>query len=81
MAQQFLASIYGYNGNAVGTSAGQPQTFPSAGVRIYPAPSSTTFNGVTAVSIIEILPTGLNQKGRYFYSAATVVALQTLANA
>lgn len=81
MAQQLIASIYGINGNAIGTSAGQPQGFPTQGIRIYPVPSAKTFNGVTMVSVIEVLPTGLNQQGNKHYTAAATATLITAANA
>ena len=36
MANQVLVSIYGKNGNAIGTSAGTPHGFPSQGIVVEP---------------------------------------------
>lgn len=87
----FLASIYGKSNGwgrpfrALNSALGVPatqgvgQSFPSALVTISAAPPNTVVNGVLQVSIIEVLPTGLNQPSTYYSSAQTVAALSTLA--
>ena len=83
----FLSSIYGIqtplDGSLtfVGGTTGIPNSFPSAGTRIYQAPSGTVGgNGsVTINSVIELLPTGLNKDGFKFFSADTVATLNTAA--
>ena len=80
MALQLLASIYGFGSHSVGTAQGQLYSFPTQGILIRPAPASSSFNGVTVNSIIEVLPTGLNQPSKSYYAAATVSTLNTAAN-
>ena len=86
----FLANCYGSRrgfgavralNNALGTPATQgiAQSFPSSLCTISAAPPGTVILGVTQVSVIEVLPTGLNQPSNYFFSAQTVSALSTLA--
>lgn len=87
MAIQFSASIYRINDYDLKSAQGIPavqgitHAFPSAGVRIYAAPASTTANGVTMASVIATLPTGLNQPEKKFYSPTAVATLVTAANA
>ncbi len=81
MAEHFLASIYGTGrggATAIGTSAGLPYSFPSAGTLF--RPTDEVFNGVTTAAIIEVLPTGLKVQSQTFYTAKTVTELDTLAN-
>lgn len=86
----FLASVYQKDGNALNALFSTPgnvipatmgisRSFPSAGVDIYPANDNTIANGVTMHSVIELLPTGLNQRPIRFYSDATVATLNTAA--
>ena len=56
---------------------GVPVNLPGALCLLTPAKSGTTANGVTMQSIIELLPTGLNQPSDFFYSADTVSTLNT----
>jgi len=94
MANQFLASIYRINANdlktVLGTVAvpvsvpavqGILQSFPSQGVRIYPVQGTVTANGITMASIISLLPSGLVQPEKQFYSPSSVSTLVTAANA
>lgn len=87
MANQFSASIYRINANDLKVLAGVPavlgvvQSFPSQGVRIYPVQGTVTANGVTMASIIALLPSGLVQPEKLFYSDASVSTLVTAANA
>lgn len=85
MANQFLSYIYGIDApggkTEISAPGGEPNTFPSAsGVRIYPTTQTRGVAQVACQSVIELLPTGLNQKPTKFYSAETVAALQTKAN-
>lgn len=89
MAQQLAASIYRIGVNDlksnIGASAtmGVQHSFPTQGIRIYQVPGSTAVvaNGVTMNSIIALLPTGLNQPEKQFYSPSSVATLVTAANA
>jgi hypothetical protein len=90
MANQFLASIYRINANDLKTILGTTsvpaaegilQSFPSQGVRIYPVQGTVTANGVTMASIIALLPSGLVQPEKQFYSPSSVSTLVTAANA
>ena len=56
-------------------------SFPTQGIRIYPVQGTVTANGVTMASIIALLPQGLNQPEKRFYSPSTVATLVTAANA
>ena len=87
MANIFITTIYGVNSNASGTAQGRTMGFPSQHVLIRPAIVDSTFtgtfNGVTVNSVIQLLPSGgaaVNNQPQ-FYSAETVSALQTKANA
>ena len=91
----FLASIYatsrGGNGSirAVSSALNVPATqglvmsFPSVGTVFYPIPvgslPSNVFNGVTTITVIEVLPQGLNQPSTKYYTDATVSTLDTAA--
>jgi hypothetical protein len=83
MANHFLASIYRYNAYDVLTPAGQPayngvpMSFPNQGVIFYPPQPAVTANGVAMNAVIEVLPTGLNQPSKKFYTDATVATLNT----
>lgn len=90
----FLASVYATRrGNSapravispVGVPANQgvQMSFPSAGTIFYPIPqgftSSNVFNNATTQTIIEVLPSGLNQPSLYYFSSETTAALDTKA--
>lgn len=78
---RIIASIYGYE-KALGGSynfpgvTGRSNTFPGALTQLYPAPASTTINGVTILSVVEVLPTGLNQGSTKYYAAAAVATIE-----
>lgn len=86
MAQRFLSSIYRRNAydlnNAAGTPATQgiPVSFPVQGTLLTPV-YGVTACGVNMNTVIEVLPTGLNQPTQKFYTADTVSTLNTAANA
>jgi len=65
--------------NPLGTPAtqGVPINLPASLCVLRPAPSNTTANGVTMQSIIDLLPSGLNQPTVSYYSADSVSTLNT----
>lgn len=81
MSTMLSVSIYGRNSNSIGTNNGVTMGFPSANVTIQPAPANTTFNGVTVLSVIQLIPGGTVVNQPKFYSSATVSTLITAANA
>ena len=85
MAQQFLSYIYQIvsagGTTTIKAAGGEPNTFASAAVHIYPTTETGGINNIQLNSIIQILPTGLNQQSTKYYSAESVSALQTKANA
>lgn len=87
MAQHFLASIYQSGSYALKSASGLPATqgvqlsIPVQNCYISPVVGTLTANGATLQSVIEVLPTGLNQPAKKFFSSETVSALNTKANA
>lgn len=85
---RIIASIYRKNQYDLKSAIGAPATqgidesFPGALCLFYPVPPTNpvTANGVTMASIIELLPTGLNQPSTKFYTDSTVAQLQTNGN-
>lgn len=67
------------NADGAPASAGRLHSFPSGLTFIEPAPAGTVAAGVTMLSIINLLPTGLNQPSKKYYSAADVATLSTAA--
>lgn len=65
--------------NTSGTPATQGVSINLAGAlcNLKPAPANTVANNVTMLSIIELLPTGLNQLSTCYYSPDTVAQLNT----
>jgi hypothetical protein len=80
MAVSLSASIYGVNGKDLGYTDGRTFGFPTAGVIIRPSLPAVTLSGVSCPTIIQVLPTGLNQPGANYYTAASVASLITAAN-
>lgn len=87
MALQVTASIYRINAYDLNTAQGVPasqgilHTFPTQGIRMYPVHGTVTANGVTMATIISLLPNGLNQPEKNFYSPTALATLATAANA
>lgn len=81
----FLASIYGVNVNAYGTAQGRLMSFPATGIIVRPVVTDSsfngTFNGVTMLSIIQLLPSGTVVNQPQYYSPLTVTEVNTLRNA
>lgn len=83
MANHFLASIYRINAQDLNKSTGIPATqgipmsFPNQGVLFYPPVGTVVANGVTMASVIEVLPTGLNQPSKKYYTDSSVATLNT----
>lgn len=85
MANLFIAQIYGINGpggdTEIASASGQSNAFNSATVHVYP---TTKVRGVAQVqcnAVIEVLPTGLNQISKKYFTDRTVAQVATLANA
>lgn len=82
MANQLIASIYGFNGYARGTNNGLTKGLPTQGILIEDISSApSSFNGVSCISTITLLPTGLKVNGDVYYSATAAATLITAANA
>lgn len=85
MALQFLSYIYGIDSaggqTEITAAGGQANTFASNAVHIYPTTAVRGQAQVTCASIVEVPATGNNQISTKYYSAETVAALQTKANA
>lgn len=87
MAIQLSASIYRIGSNDLKNSSGTPatmgvtQSFPTQGIRIYPVPQATTANNVAMATVIALLPTGLNQTEKLFYTPTATATVITAANA
>ncbi len=79
----FSAYIYGIDapgGNTdIAAAGGQLNGFTSSGVHFYPTTSVRGTAQVTCAAIIEVLPTGLNQKSTKYYTDSTVATLVTAA--
>jgi hypothetical protein len=81
MAQQFSASVYGANGNDLNSFQGITKSFPSQGVSIQALNPVKSYSGVTCVTVISLLPTGLNQVAQQFYSPTATATVISAANA
>jgi hypothetical protein len=87
MAQQVALTVYKRNqydlSNANGTPAtsGLSYSFAVNSFIARPVEEATTANGVSMNSVIEVLPTGLNQPSVYFFTTSTVAQINTAANA
>lgn len=81
LSNRLVANAYAKNGNQFdsrnGAAMGRLNYFPNSGNLFYAAPTGTVFAGVTCNSIIEVLPTGLNQISDKFYCVETVAQLVT----
>ena len=90
MAQVVSVSIYGFGdasgeGRAVSSAYGVTMGFPVQGIRVEPVvgisgSDAVTFNNVTMNSVIQLLPSGLNQKEKRYYSPTAVATIITAAN-
>lgn len=87
MAQQFSASIYRINQYDLNTAQGIPATqgilhsFAPDTVRMRAVKGTVSANGVTMLSIVSLLPPGLNQPEKDFYTPTALATLVTAANA
>lgn len=82
MAQVLSASIYGLNGNSIGTAQGQTIGFPTQGILIRPNTAlGTTFNGVTCPTIIQMLPAGTRVAQDQYFCVTALATVITAANA
>lgn len=88
MAQNFLASIYGFDDGLNNVtqlpSMGVLNSFPAGQIHAYQADAGLTAGSPTTVAInaiIEIVPSGLNVKSRKYLTALTVTQVASAANA
>ena len=69
------------NPNGTPATSGIAYGFPVTTFAAYPAPANTVANGVTMNSIVEVVPTGLNQVPVLFYTTSTVSQINSACNA
>lgn len=91
MAQIVSVSIYGFGdasgeGRALSSVVGVAMGFPVQGIRVEPVvgingSDTLEFHGITMQSVIQLLPSGLNQKEKRYYSPTAVSAVISAANA
>ena len=91
MAQVVSVRVYGFGdvtgeGRPLSSVSGVTMGFPVQGIRVEPVvgingSDAVTFKGVTMNSVIQLLPAGLNQKEKRYYSPTTVADVITAANA
>jgi hypothetical protein len=87
MAQQVALTVYKRNqydlNNLNGTPAtsGLSYSFAVNSFIARPVETATTVYGVTMNSIVEVIPTGLNQPKVTFLTASTVAQINAAANA
>lgn len=87
MAIQLSASIYRVGPNDLKTGTGSPATlgvtmsFPTAQIRIEAAKLGTTAMGITMNTVIKLLPEGLNQPEKDYYTPTATATVITAANA
>jgi hypothetical protein len=85
MAQLIGVFVYGIDSaggqTEISAAGGQYNLLPSLGVHVYPTTQQRGQANVTCNSVIELLPTGLNQVSTKFFTAKTVAEVLALANA
>lgn len=87
MALQLSASIYRIGPNDLNTARGIPaiqgitMSFPTDQIRIEAAKPGETAIGITMNTIIKLLPEGLNQAEKSFYTPTATATVITAANA
>lgn len=87
MAQQLSASIYRIGQTDLKSGAGSPaiqgvtMSFPTQDIRIEAAKIGDTAIGITMLTIIRLLPTGLNQLCKDYYTPTATATVITAANA
>ena len=81
MAQQVTASVYGLNQQDWNKPLGVTKTFPTQGLSLQHLSPAVSYSGVSCVTIIQLLPTGLNQTTQNFYSPTALATIATAANA
>jgi len=85
MATLFIAAIYGIDApggsTEIASASGENNAFAPGTIHVYP---TTEVRGVAQVqcnAVIEVLPTGLNQISKKFFTNSTVAQVVTLADA
>lgn len=77
---RIIASIYRQGKYNFPGNQGKMNYFPSALTHVYPAPAGITANGVTMLSVVQLLPSGLTtpkDDSLTYYAAAAPDAIQT----
>lgn len=75
-----IASIYRIGNYDFPGVTGRLNNLPGAMTQFYPAPAGITVNGVTMLTVLEMLPSGLQNPqvpDRKMYSATSVADIQT----
>lgn len=85
MAQLIGVYVYGIDSaggqTEIAAAGGQYNLLPSLGVHVYPTTQQRGKTNVTCNSVIELLPSGLNQVSSKFFTDKTVAQVLALANA
>ncbi len=81
MAQFINASIYGANSNDWNRQMGVNKIFPVTLISPQQLRTPTVYSGVTCVTAINLLPTGLQTDNQTFYTDKTVAAILAQGNA
>lgn len=77
---RIIASIYRQGNNNFPGKTGRLNNFPGQFTHLYPAPAGTTVNGVTMLTIVQMLPSGLQtpqDDNLTYYAAADVATIQS----
>ena len=75
---RITASIYRINDSDINFDTaitGRTENFPNVGVLFYDLPPGVLGNGLTMNAVIEVLPTGLNQPSKKYYTPATAATI------
>ena len=76
MAQQVTITIGGVNGVRV---ASAPYAFPTQGIRLETAAANTVFDGITMLTKVVVLTSGLKVAPNEYFSPTALSAIVTLA--
>ena len=85
MASLFIAQIYGIDAPGgptdIASASGESNAFAPGTVHVYPTPEVRGVAQVHCTAVIEVLPTGLTQISKKFFTDRTVTQVAALANA
>ncbi len=77
---RIIASIYRQGTYNYPGVTGRLNHFPGALTHLYPAPAGTTVNGLTMLTVVSLLPSGLTtpkDDNLTYYAAASIGDIQT----